>query len=190
MNRALLLYYYSVQVLEPLSPTQGEKLSWRTISLSFVWLDGKTNGQVPQLAALTTGKQRRLPVNWSAGRHGQVIIGWRVQRSEGHRLVAGGGWVVRNKKQNKKRKEKIEKRLVSASDGLMTTWKLITTNKKKACWILTNWLTPSTEYNKNHDNFISWFEQMKKSPLPQKIIWKPQLVNRKNRNKIQLTTNS
>lgn len=29
----------------------------------FVWLDGKTNGQVPQLAALTTGKQRRLPVN-------------------------------------------------------------------------------------------------------------------------------
>lgn len=95
MNRALLLYYYSVQVLEPLSPKQegGGKLSWRTISLSFVWLDGKTNGQVPQLAALTTGKQRRLPVNWSAGRHGQVIIGWRVQRSEGHRLVAGGGSV-------------------------------------------------------------------------------------------------
>ena len=141
MNWALLLYYYSVQVLEPLSPKQKrkktkqkkkqnkknkQKLSWRTtISLSFVWLDGKTNGQVPQLAALTTGKQRRLPVNWSAGRHGQVIIGWRVQRSEGHRLVAGGGWVVRNKKQNKKkkRKEKIEKRLVSASDGLMTTWK-------------------------------------------------------------------
>jgi hypothetical protein len=29
--------------------------------------------------------------------------------------------VVRNKKQNKKRKEKIEKRLVSASDSLMTT---------------------------------------------------------------------
>ena len=84
-----------------------QKLSWRTtISLSFVWLDGKTNGQVPQLAALTTGKQRRLPVNWSAGRHGQVIIGWRVQRSEGHRLVAGGGGVVRNKKQNKKKKRK------------------------------------------------------------------------------------
>ena len=86
---------------------KNQKLSWRTISLSFVWLDGKTNGQVPQLAALTTGKQRRLPVNWSAGRHGQVIIGWRVQRSEGHRLVAGGGWVVRNKKtKNKKKKEK------------------------------------------------------------------------------------
>lgn len=67
MNWALLLYYYSVQVLEPLSPKQEKKkkkLSWRTtISLSFVWLDGKTNGQVPQLAALTTGKQRRLPVN-------------------------------------------------------------------------------------------------------------------------------
>jgi len=70
MNWALLLYYYSVQVLEPLSPKQKkkkqnkQKLSWRTtISLSFVWLDGKTNGQVPQLAALTTGKQRRLPVN-------------------------------------------------------------------------------------------------------------------------------
>lgn len=185
---ALLLF--SAGSRTTFTQTGGEKLSWRTISLSFVWLDGKTNGQVPQLAALTTGKQRRLPVNWSAGRHGQVIIGWRVQRSEGHRLVAGGGWVVRNKKQNKKRKEKIEKRLVSASDGLMTTWKLITTNKKKACWILTNWLTPSTEYNKNHDNFISWFEQMKKSPLPQKIIWKTQLVNRKNRNKIQLTTNS
>lgn len=65
MSWTLLLYYYSVQVLEPLSPKQenNKKRSWRTtISLS-VLLDGKTNGQVPQLAALKTGKQRRLPVN-------------------------------------------------------------------------------------------------------------------------------
>lgn len=73
-------------------------LSWKRTIFLCLLLDGKTNGQVPQLAALKTGKQRRLPVNWSAGRHGQVIIGWRIQRSEGHRLVAGGGWVVRNKK--------------------------------------------------------------------------------------------
>lgn len=105
---ALLLFSAGSRTTFTQTGKKKKKLSWRTtISLSFVWLDGKTNGQVPQLAALTTGKQRRLPVNWSAGRHGQVIIGWRVQRSEGHRLVAGGGWVVRNKKkQNKKKKRK------------------------------------------------------------------------------------
>lgn len=58
---ALLLF--SAGSRTTFTQTGGEKLSWRTISLSFVWLDGKTNGQVPQLAALTTGKQRRLPVN-------------------------------------------------------------------------------------------------------------------------------
>lgn len=31
------------------------------------------------------------------------------------------GWLETKKKQNKKKKEKIEKRLVPASDGLMTT---------------------------------------------------------------------
>lgn len=68
-NRALLLYYFSAGSRTIFTQTgknnnKNQKLSWRTtISLSFVWLDGKTNGQVPQLAALTTGKQRRLPVN-------------------------------------------------------------------------------------------------------------------------------
>lgn len=39
------------------------KKSWKkTISLC-VLLDGKTNGQMPQLAAPKTDKQRRLPVN-------------------------------------------------------------------------------------------------------------------------------
>lgn len=45
-------------------------------------------------------------------------------------------------------------------------------------------LTPSTEYNKNHDSFISWFEQMKESPIPQKKTKKQKnWLTRKYRNK-------
>lgn len=63
MNWTLLLYYYSVQVLEPLSPKQGKKAELEDNEFFVFLLDGKTNGQMPQLAALKTDKQRRLPVN-------------------------------------------------------------------------------------------------------------------------------
>lgn len=65
--------------------------------------------------------------------------------------------------------------------------KLITTNKKKkACLILTNWSTPSTEYNKNHDNSYHDLNKWRGAHSHKR----KKLVNRKNRNKIQLTTNS
>lgn len=42
--------------------------------------------------------------------NGQVIIGWRVESSEGHWLVAGGSWVVRKQTDRQIRKgEKITK---------------------------------------------------------------------------------
>lgn len=54
-----------------------------------------------------------------------------VEKSEGQGLVAGGGWVVREKETRKKqrtkkgnkrgrKRKKIERRLVSASEGRMT----------------------------------------------------------------------
>jgi len=118
----LLLYATSVQAGKPRSPDQGgpqfEKGSDSVLRV-VPWGPSRLLGCVKRIKAASGLTSRlpkhrsegREPENWSAGRQWSGHH-W-VKSSEGHWLVAGGGWVVREKKNGQtegKRKKKGHKK--------------------------------------------------------------------------------